>query len=68
MLTRLSLSVDTKPTIRKTVKGKDASARGAFPCGTSIEFTVECPRALGASAVVLRIARDGEQYKDIPLS
>ena len=68
MLTRLSLSVDSMPTIRKTVQGTDASTRGAFPCGTNIEFTVECPRALGASAVVLRIARDGERDVDMPLS
>ncbi len=56
------------PTITKTVNGKDASARGAFPCGEKIEFTVDAPRALGASAVVLRIAEDGREGTDIPLS
>lgn len=67
MLTRLSSSADALPTIRKFADGKDASSRGAFPCGTIIEFTVEVPRALGASAVVLRMAADGEGDKDIPL-
>ena len=67
MLTRLSTSADCMPIIRKTANGKDASTRGAFPCGTKITFTVETPRMLGASAVVLRIAEDGKQYMDIPL-
>ncbi len=68
MLTKLVLSAELTPTIRKTVNGKDASTRGAFPCGTNIEFTVDVPRMLGASAVVLRIAEDGKEEKDMPLS
>ncbi len=68
MLTRLVLSADRMPTIKKTVKGKDASCRGSFPCGTNIEFTVEVPRIIGASAVVLRIAEDGKSDTDMPLS
>ncbi len=68
MLTKLTPSVNSMPTIKKTVNGKDASARGAFPCGTKIEFTVDVPRVLGASAVVLRIAEDGRGDWDIPLS
>ncbi len=67
MLTRLSLTADCTPIIKKAVNGKDASLRGAFPCGTNIEFTVETPRILGASAVVLRIAEDGKGDRDIPL-
>ena len=67
MLTKLSLSADFTPRIIKKVDGKDASHRGAFPCGSKIEFTVETPRALGASAVVLRIAEDGCHPNDIPL-
>lgn len=55
------------PRITKKVDGKDASSRGAFPCGSKIEFTVETPRALGASAVVLRIAEDGRPSSDIAL-
>ncbi|MBO5204279.1 MAG: glycoside hydrolase family 13 protein [Clostridia bacterium] len=67
MLIKLSSSVDSMPIIKKSIKGKDASDRGAFPCGTDIDFTVEMPRALGASAVVLRIAKDGERDRDIAL-
>ena len=67
MLTKLSTSANTMPRITKKVDGKDASSRGAFPCGSKIEFTVEAPRALGTSAVVLRIAEDGCPYTDIPL-
>lgn len=67
MLIKLKGSADVMPTIKKTVEGKDASQRGAFPCGAKIEFTVDTPRALGASAVVLRIAEDGMAYRDIPL-
>ncbi len=68
MLTKLVLSADMMPTVRKTVNGRDASKRGSFPCGTNIEFTVEVPRVLGASAVVLRIAEDGKSDMDMPLS
>ncbi len=68
MLTKLVLSADMMPTVKKTVNGRDASKRGSFPCGTNIEFTVEVPRVLGASAVVLRIAEDGKSDIDMPLS
>ncbi len=66
MLTKISMSA--MPTIRKTVDGKDASDRGAFACGEQIRYTVEAPRRLGASAVVLRIARDGGKERDIPMT
>ena len=68
MLTKFTPACDSMPRIKKSINGKDASKRGAFPCGTDIEFTVEVPRALGASAVVLRVARDGQNDRDIPLS
>ncbi len=67
MLTKLELSAEMMPTIKKSIKGKDRSSVSAFPCGTTITFTVETPRALGASAFVLRIAKDGERDRDIPL-
>ena len=57
-----------QPMIRKKVNGKDASARGAFAVGKIISFTVEVPRELGASAVVLRICRDWGEDRDFPLS
>ncbi|MBE6577145.1 MAG: glycoside hydrolase family 13 protein [Ruminococcaceae bacterium] len=67
MLTKLELSAEMMPTIKKSIKGKDRSNVSAFPCGTKITFTVETPRVLGASAVVLRIAKDGDRDRDIPL-
>ncbi len=67
MLTKLELSAEMMPTIKKSIKGKDRSSVSAFPCGTNITFTVETPRVLGASAVVLRIAKDGERDRDVPL-
>lgn len=56
------------PIIKKTVNGECASDKGAFPFGSVLNITVEAPRKLGASAIVLRICRDGECDKDIPLS
>lgn len=67
MLTKLLSLADSTPIIKKTYNGKDVSARGAFPCGTVIDFTVDVPRSLGASAVVLRISKDGEMDTDIAL-
>ncbi|MBR2354561.1 MAG: glycoside hydrolase family 13 protein, partial [Clostridia bacterium] len=56
------------PIIKKKVNGADASHRGAFAFGDCISFSVEAPRKLGASAVVLRICRDGEEDRDYPFS
>lgn len=67
MLTKIPLSADAVPKIKKYVSGRDASSCGAFPCGDKIEFTVDVPRILGASAVVMRIAEDGGTDSDIPL-
>ena len=67
MLTKLTPACVGTPRIKKSINGKDASHRGAFPYGTDIEFTVEVPRVLGASAVVLRINKDGAEPFDLPL-
>ncbi len=56
------------PRIQKTVSGEDASNLGAFSFGTVIKYTVRLPRRLGAAAVVVRLWRDGESPKDIPLT
>ena len=66
MLTKLTPACECMPRIKKSINGKDASQRGAFPYGSDIEFTVEVPRVLGASAVVLRINRDGGAAFDMP--
>ncbi len=68
MLTRLDLSADSMPIIKKTVDGKDASSRGSFPCGAKVEFTALTPRILGASAVVLRISEDAGEERDLPFT
>ncbi|MBR2722630.1 MAG: glycoside hydrolase family 13 protein [Clostridia bacterium] len=54
--------------IQKTVDGKDVSHKGAFAHGTRIVFSVRIPRTLGVSAAVLRIAPDGGEDVDHPLS
>lgn len=66
MLTKLSVSA--MPTITKTVNGVDVSQKGAFAFGEKICFTVTAPRRLGASAVVLRLCRDGESDVDRSLA
>ena len=56
------------PVIKKYVGGKDVSDRGAFPAGKKLKIEVHTPRKLGDAGVVLRIHRDGEGDRDIPLS
>ena len=53
--------------IRKFVGNEDISARGALPCGTIINIELTVPRRIGASGAVLRLCRDGERDRDIPL-
>ena len=49
-----------------SASGADLSTLGAFPKGEKLRLVVTCPRTLGASAVVLRLNRDGEKSRDIP--
>ena len=69
MLTKLHSSLEERKKIKiqKTIDGKDVSTHGAFAYGTVIEITVTVPRALGATAIVLRISADGGEAQDIPL-
>ena len=46
--------------------GRDLTALGAFPKGMTLHLSAICPRRLGATAVVLRLNRDGEAYTDTP--
>ncbi len=64
MLTKLPISA--MPKITKRVGGEDASYRGAFSLEETIDFSVFASRKLGASAVVLRIAKDQEADRDLP--
>jgi len=66
MLIKLSDWADCLPKLTKKIDGADISARGSFAFGECPEFTVEAPRKLGASAVVLRICKDGQPDKDYP--
>ncbi len=66
MLIKFSDWADDLPIIRKTIDGADVSDMGSFAYGDCPEFTVEAPRKLGASAVVLRICRDSEPDYDYP--
>ncbi len=68
MLTKLYSDGIAKPVITKTVDGEDASVKNAFPSDKRIVFTVKAPRRLGASAVVLRMNRDGGVDIDLPLT
>ena len=67
MLPRLPLDAPTTVTFRKyTADGRDVTHLGAFPKGETIRLVVTCPRTLGASAVVLRLNRDGCTAQDTP--
>ena len=67
MLIRSELNTAETPIIIKYIDGVDRSEKAAFPSDKDIVFTVKAPRKLGAAAVVLRVNRDGEDYRDIPL-
>ena len=68
MLIKIRDWAEKKPAVKKRINGKDVSVRSSFECGESLEFIAEVPRSLGASAVVLRICRDGECDRDLPFS
>ena len=67
MIPKIPLTTEL-PLIRRTVGGRDMTDRGAFSAADTLTFTVSVPRALGAGAVVLRIAADGAAYTDMPLT
>ena len=66
MLIKNSFWEDCLPTVKKEIDGVDVSARGCFAFGECPVFTVEAPRKLGASAVVMRINKDGCEDRDYP--
>lgn len=61
------LDASALPKITRIYDGKDTTYLGAYPRGGVLTFRVEVPRALGAAAVVLRIAKDGCNQTDCPL-
>ncbi len=67
MLPRYPIDTPTCVTFRKfTADGREVTHLGAFSMGETLRLTVACPRTLGASAVVLRLNRDGEAEQDTP--
>ena len=58
MLTKITEWADCLPIIKKRIDGEDVSFRGSFEFGECPELTVEAPRKLGASAVVLRFCQE----------
>jgi len=66
MLIKNSEWTECLPKFAKKIDGRDVSAKGSFAFGECPEFTVEAPRKLGASAVVLRICKDGQPDCDYP--
>ena len=67
MLPRFPIDPSASITFSKyTADGRDATRLGAFPKGEILRLTVTCPRTLGASAVVLRLWRDGCAERDTP--
>ena len=70
MLPKLFKTIDDKGDIfiRKFCGAEDVSDLGAFRYGDKVCIEVSIARRLGASAVVLRICRDGRSDRDITLS
>lgn len=60
------LEKDIKIRLTKKCHAKNVTLLGAFPEGERLTFTLEVPRILGASGVVLRINPDGEPTLDLP--
>ena len=54
--------------MEKSAGGLDASLRGAFAFGEVIEIRAILPRRLGIAAVVMRIAPDGGEARDLPFA
>jgi len=54
--------------IEKYANGVRADLLGAFPKGTELKLRVILPRTYGFAAVVLRIAPDGGEERDLPFS
>ena len=65
---RAELEIGQEIKIEKFIKGENVSHLGAFEMGDEILFSVAVPRRLGVSAVVMRLAADGEDASDLPLA
>lgn len=54
--------------IEKRIGQESADLLGAFEHGTHLSIRITVPRKLGVAAVVLRIAPDGGEDRDLPMS
>ncbi len=63
-----ALEAGTKIEIRKTCNGEDVTGLGAFEKGNVLVLEARVPRRMGISAVVLRIAPDGGEDRDLPFA
>ena len=70
MLAKLHSVIEEGASIRiqRLLGERDVSRLGAFAYGEELTFRVTLPRRLGVSAVVLRIAPDGGEQTDLPLT
>ena len=69
MLPKLFSQIDeyADVNIRKFEGARDVSNMGAFCCGAIVDLEVSISRILGITTPVLRICRDGEGQRDIPM-
>lgn len=58
---------DPQISIRKFEKNTDVSHVGAFRFGSIIDIEVSVSRRMGLTTPVLRIARDGQPSRDVPM-
>ena len=70
MLIRLHDQIEktAPPLLWWEVDGHKTVTPGAQPKGAKLKLCLSLPRVWGAAAVVCRIAPDGEDYRDIPLT
>ncbi len=54
--------------LKKYCGGREMSEQGAFKEGETLTLVLKMPREIGASGVVLRIMKDGEEPRDIPFT
>ena len=69
MLPKLFSQIDeyAEVSIRKFEGARDISNMGAFCCGAVVDIEISISRVLGITTPVLRICRDGEGERDIPM-
>lgn len=61
-----ALEAGSEIKIKKTCNGEDVGLLGAFEKGKTITLEARVPRKLGIGAVVMRIAPDGGEARDLP--